>query len=322
MNATPFRSARQNADNYPASEHAHKGIVASTSAEYQRAVIDQALCHCAVRVFVLLTEFSWWFEWGGDGHGGIMISIDDLAREVGVNTKFLRKWLRQLERGNYIWTDKIPQRSGYAAAKYFIQCLVPKPTQRELPLVGSSAHGPVGSSAHGPVGSSAHGPVGSNGHSPVVTTAHLKEVKEVIGKGVPDSPRSDLASQPENNEDDPTGFKRWRAKLERLYPNEIREKLSLLKVDQKKLQTDTRNFKRGEMRPELADFIKHAKSALPKLEASKKAPDKIRAADYRRKIESLEAAEDSYTRGPLLPSAAAEQANITRKIQALQEALR
>src|SRR5207244_3183023 len=154
-----------------------------------------------------------------------------------------------------------------------------------------SGTSPSATSGTSPSASNGTSPSASNGTSPSATNGTLKEVKEAKEVRGSHTPPSGLGQTDQIEEDDPTGFKKWKADLNRLFPREMERKLDLLRGDLKKFNSQGEIYKRGAMRPELKEFVEMAREQLPKLERSKKTADKERAKHYRQKISEIEQAE-------------------------------
>ena len=278
-----------------------KGLLWITILSTRSVLLDRRLAHGATRIYGVLTEFSFCrrhiclshgLNAQGDGLGGIEVSIDELTRAIGANARSVTRWLRELVRYGYIWIDKLKptQVLPWRHHKYFLSAVVPPASQKELPLVGSSANAVVGTTANDLHGTTANAVVG--------TTANL------IGRGT--ERREGVSGRPVRQAVGEGGLEPPK------YLREAALKIQFIEGEVKKLMSNRAHFK-WVLAPQTEEAIKWLESEAAKLEKSRKAADKLKAKEHRAEAQRRRADPANLVRGALLPTAAARKANLTRQ---------
>jgi hypothetical protein len=283
-----------------------------------RAVLtDPALTQGAKSLFSYYLEFSFVPDCGGLKPGSIFSPVDYTARRLHAKINSVVAWKRQLIARGYIWLDKFRIKSYRPWEIINVSCLTPQKAQGDLfdPRPYPHFQGLVSQYLR------FQPSVTQNGSCPTPQKGSCPTPQ----KGSCPTPQKDNGTNSIGVKDlgvrkaEPRKASAKEQKSVR-FVNEINAQIAAVEKQIKAIRETPANLKRH-IAPEVAEAITWMEGEIKKLSGSKKPEDKAKVAKWRADIESRRNNPKNYVTGKLLPSPAAEVANLTMRKQELERQL-
>lgn len=180
MSATPFAedNAVEQFYNFGIKKliQRHPKFFIQSCQAYRQLAIDRRAPHGAVRLYLILTEFSLVNIPSSDQSGGLICGIRKLAGLMGANGNTVIEWRNWLVKNGYILVKNLPSKSRYGKFKYFVRAILTDERLAELEgraTVTTSGNGDVTRSGNDAVTRNGNGDVTKSGAEAVTISGAL-----------------------------------------------------------------------------------------------------------------------------------------------------
>jgi hypothetical protein len=296
---------------------------------YVRAAVDPRISHAAARFLLLITEYSFWRMYGGNGRGTLRARNKWLRKNLRQASKNqIARWGKELVSAGYIWIQKVTfgKDARFASHIFHLSCLVPKNETPELWQAYSVADGlpeldnivPMYGDGPSILRGTAH-PHPSGPHVPTQVDQSSPSMGNVLTGRQEDRERTAASPQShvtpgQQKEDGPdNNFAKWESSLADWFPSRLASKHRQLTEKLKAIRNDPANFER-EMLSEAANGIRDRQKIIDGGKATKE-----RVAALKAEIVAIERSPKSYRASRLKNGPRQVQANLTRQIKAIEE---